>query len=58
MKNSTSFFPPSDALGLTGCNVDVYITGRQFGQIGIGDVIKNSGGLLLTEALPGGDIRE
>lgn len=43
MKNSGSFTNTA-ALNISPCNVDVYITGKQFGQVGMGDVIKNAGG--------------
>jgi hypothetical protein len=43
MKNSGSFTNTA-ALGLTGVNIPVYINGRNFKQVGIGDVIRDVGG--------------
>jgi hypothetical protein len=44
IKNSSSFFPASNALGLTNVNQAAYITGKQFGQVGFGDIIRDAGG--------------
>jgi hypothetical protein len=47
LKNSGSFTNTA-ALSITPCNVAAYISGRNFGQIGIGDVITNSSGTPLN----------
>lgn len=43
LKNSSSFTATA-ALDITPCNVAAYITGRQFKQVGMGDVIRDIGG--------------